>query len=82
VSMWIASVSPMDQLLALVNMLMHSFFSCLRTKFLPYRQPALAGTRCDSCNARERHKRDTIPSGSHEAHSIVHKNSAAWSFYI
>ena len=36
------------------------FSSCLNTKFLQYRQPAFAGTRCDSCHARGRHKRDTL----------------------
>jgi hypothetical protein len=51
----------MDQLSALVNMSMYRFFlSCLSTKFLTYRQPAFAGTWCESCNARGRHKRDTL----------------------
>ena len=55
-------MSPMDQLSALVNMLMYRFFfsSCLSTKFLSYRQPAFAETWCDSCNARGRHKRDSL----------------------
>jgi hypothetical protein len=58
--MWITFVSSKDQLSVFVNMLMYKCFHRVSTQFLPYRQPAFAGTWFDSCHVRGRHKRNTL----------------------